>query len=242
MKRTLDYTGVHPVLMLCRNALELTKRAVASVLEQDIPVMLHVVDNNSTDGTPEWLQDSGVEHTTFRPPLGVSAGWNFGLVNAFRKADHCFVINNDVCLKPENMRELLEDGGGFVTGVSVDNMEALSQDWRKAPRPHPDFSNFLIRKSVWEKVGAFDESMSLYASDADYHIRMHQAGFVAYTIGIPFYHYASGTLKSSSDYERNRISRQADKDRETFAAKWGCEVGSPAYYALFGHGAPDEKA
>jgi GT2 family glycosyltransferase len=83
--------------------------------------------------------------------------------------------------------------------------------------------------------------MHLYASDADYHVRMHQAGIVAYTCGIPFYHYASGTLKSASAGERAAINRQADKDRDRFKSKWGCAVGSPEYYALFGHGAPDES-
>mgnify|MGYP001586369748 CR=1 FL=1 len=64
---------------------------------------------------------------------------------------------------------------------------------------------------------------------------------LAYTIGIPFYHYASGTLKSANLGERAMINRQADKDRDRFEAKWSCKVGSPEYYQLFGHGAPDEK-
>ncbi len=136
------------------------------------------------------------------------------------------------------MRSLYEDGGPFVTAVSVDTPGAIEGEWRKAPRPHPDFSCFLIRREVWQKVGGFDESMALYASDADYHLRMHQAGIVAYTIGIPFYHYASGTLKSSTEWDRREIQAQADRDRARFAEKWGCAVGSPAYYKMFGTEAP----
>jgi len=83
--------------------------------------------------------------------------------------------------------------------------------------------------------------MVLYCSDADYHLRMHQAGIEAYTIGIPFCHYASGTLKSATFAERNKIEQQADADRAVFEKKWGCKVGSPEYYALFGHGAPEEQ-
>ncbi len=234
MKRTLNYDGMNPVIMLCRNALELTKQAVRSVLEQDIPVHLHIVNNKSTDGTEEWLDESGIEHTDFDPPLGVSSGWNYALVNAFRIADHCLVVNNDIYLKPSNYRELLEDGGEFVTGVSVDNMEALNGEWRKSPRPHPDFSNFLIRRSVWENVGAFDERFSpAYYEDNDYHIRMHQAGVEAYTIGIPFYHYASGTLKFASEADSFKIRQAADISREKFFAKWKCYPGTPEYDALF---------
>jgi hypothetical protein len=173
--------------------------------------------------------------------LGVSASWNWALVTAFRSHDVAVVLNNDIVLRKDCVRSLLEDGGGFVTAVSVDNLGGIQGEWRKAPRPHPDFSCFLIRSSVWQKVGAFDESMHLYASDGDYHLRMHKAGIEAYTIGIPFFHYASGTLKSATAGEKASISEQADKDRYTFELKWGCKVGSKQYYEMFGHGAPDEK-
>ena len=242
MKRELVYDQVNPVVMLTHNALALTKEAVKSVLEQDIPVQLHVVDNHSTDGTAEWLQSLDIPNVSlFDPPLGVSSGWNFALVNIFRVCEHALVVNNDVYLRPDTYRSLLEDGGQFVTAVSVDNMAGIEGEWAKAPRPHPDFSCFMIRKSVWDKVPGFDESMVLYASDGDYHLRMHQAGIKAYTIGIPFYHYASGTLKSVHPNAAHRIQQQADRDRDRFEQKWGVKVGSREYYQLFGHGAPDEK-
>ncbi len=168
----------------------------------------------------------------------MSASWNYAINQAFRTHDHCLVVNNDVQLRGDTYRALLEDGGSFVTAVSVDNPEGIGGEWRKAPRPHPDFSCYLIRREVWDRIGGFDESMKLYASDADYHLRMHQAGIVAYTIGIPFFHYASGTLKSAPDWEKREIQAQADRDRARFAEKWGCQVGSPEYYRMFGTEAP----
>jgi len=44
------------VLMLTRNNLELTKRAVESVRAQDIPTFVCMVDNGSTDGTQEHFE------------------------------------------------------------------------------------------------------------------------------------------------------------------------------------------
>ncbi len=234
MKRTLNYDGVNPALMLCRNALELTKKAVESVLAQDIPVQLHVVANDCTDGTDQWLAEQPVTVHTFRPALGVSASWNYGLTMILRNSEYCLSVNNDVQLRSDNMRELLDDGGEFVTGVSIDTLDGLQDQWRKSPRPHPDFSNFLIRRSAWEKVGGFDEQFSpAYYEDNDYHIRMHQAGIEAYTIGIPFYHYASGTLKHCSESEARKIHQAADLNRERFFAKWKCYPGTPEYDALF---------
>ncbi len=239
MKRTLTYPGLTPIVMLCHNALPLTQAAVASVLEQDTPVQLRVVDNGSTDGTWDWLQTQSCMKWQFFPPLGVSAGWNFALTDVFRHFDHVICVNNDVVLRPDTVRSLVNDGGDFVTAVSVGDMAQLEWDGQTRRRNHPDYSCWLMRRSVWEKVGPFDESMVLYASDADHHLRCHQAGIECYTMGVPFYHYASGTLKSVDADEAARIRQQADKDRETFRRKWKVKVGSVGYYAKFGHGAPE---
>ena len=40
--------------MIVYGNLELTKKAVESVLNQTIPVHLILIDNGSTDGTKEW--------------------------------------------------------------------------------------------------------------------------------------------------------------------------------------------
>lgn len=224
-----------PVIMPVRNSLELTKRAVESVLAQDVPVSLRVIDNCSSDGTMDYLQSMipDVMSWHFCPGLGVSASWNFGLVNAFRHADHALVINNDIELRPDTLRELLNSGFLFATGVGVSEIGAHTREFVKSIRPHPDFSCFLISKLCWEAVGPFDESMKLYASDADYHVRMQQANIYACTIGIPFYHYASGTLKQATAIDRRLIQEQADRDRETFQRKWCVKIGSPEYYAKF---------
>jgi GT2 family glycosyltransferase len=224
-----------PVIMLVRNSLELTKRAVASVLAQNVPVQLRVIDNGSDDSMFKWLQSQlpNLRFWTFRPGLGVSAGWNFALTDVFRRFDHAVVVNNDVVLRGDTVKALLADGGDFVTGVGIDQEEPIYHAWQKSIRPHPDFSLFLIRKHVWNTVGAFDESMKLYASDADYHVRMHTAGIKAYTIGLPFYHVASGTLKHALEVDRKEIEAQADRDRAVFEGKWGCKIGSPEYGEIF---------
>jgi len=226
---------MNPCLMLCHNALELTKKAVESVLAQDIPVDLMVIDNASIDETWPWLLSQGVRTYSVPSQLGVSRGWNYGLRYFFELgAEYVWVVNNDAVYRPDTLRELIADGGLFVTGVGVNRPEDIQCDFVKNVRPNPDFSCFLIRREVWEKVGPFDDSMALYASDADYHLRMHKEGIFACTIGMPFYHIGSGTIKHATAEEAQAIRWQADRDRETFERKWGVRIGSKEYYDRFG--------
>ncbi len=240
---SLERNPMNPVLMLTRNALELTKQAVESVLAQNISVSLYIIENDSTDGTKEWLKEQTNYANAFRdmrywrmtPAKGVSASWNFGLGYFFDTAgcDHVLVLNNDLVLRPDFYEALLQDGGDFVTGVGVNDRAQMEQPFVSMRRNHPDFSAFLIRRKVWQTVGSFDESMILYASDNDFHVRCQKAGIRCYTIGIPFYHVASGTLKYATDAERKAIQDQADRDRDTFVRKYGFEVGSPMYERQF---------
>lgn len=223
----------NPVLMPCHNSFKLTKDAVTSILNQSVPVHLLVVDNDSEDETPIFMQAWGIQSYRVSPQIGVTRAWNYGLRYFFDNgAEHVLVTNNDVVLRPDTYRELLDDGGPFVTCVGVNSFEDSKKPFLKTIRPHPDFSCFLIRRLVWNQVGPFDERMVLYASDADYHVRMFQAGIAAYTIGLPFYHVACGTMKGNPE-RAQAICDQADRDREFFFRKWGCKVGTPEYYQLF---------
>src|SRR5262249_37811048 len=150
-----------------------------------------VVDNGSYDGTPKWCFEAGGGCVEFPHNIGVSAGWNQGLENLFGYGgQHVLVVGNETIFGPWAYRWLLFFNQPFITGVAVDKMEALREPHETyyGLDPHPDFSCFLIRRECWEKVGPFDESMKLYASDCDYHVRAHKAGVPLYKVCVPFYH------------------------------------------------------
>ncbi len=238
---------MNPVLMLTHNNLELTKLASASVMAQDIRVDLLAVDNGSTDGTQNWLPDNSVARSEYnfncwrnQDNIGVSAAWNWGLNYYFQipflngSNDHVLVINNDVILPPWFYRQLLEYDKPFISGVSVDKMEQIAEP---APfgsiHPHPDFSAFLIKREVWEKVGPFDEAMKHYASDNDFHVRAHKAGIPLWKANVPFYHERSSTLRLASPEERAEIEAQANRDRAVFQQKYGVMPWGDGYDELF---------
>lgn len=233
-----------PTIIPVLNGLDLTRACVESVLAQDIPVSILLIDNGSSDGTEAWARE--LERTERRFEYaramcpGVAASWNFGLGWALARSDAAWVINNDTVMRPDTLRHLLADGGGFVTAVSVREPERIRPPYiapdPSRKRPHPDFSCFLIRRETYELVGPFDENFKMaYAEDSDYHVRMHRAGIHAECLEISFLHVdsGSGTIKRSTPAESIEICCQADRNREYFFQKWGFRVGSPEYYAHF---------
>jgi GT2 family glycosyltransferase len=205
-------------------------------MAQDVPTHVYAVDNGSTDGTKQWLLKIGSLLIDNENNVGVTKAWNDGLGVLFTSpnVEHALVINNDVVLPPWFYGELLRYQVAFVSGVSVNQMEQITERPARSPLvPSPDFSAFLIHREAWEKVGPFDERMKIYASDNDFHVRAHRKGVQLWKANLPFYHERSSTLKLAPEEERQAIQEQANKDREVFQSLYGCQPWGAGYDDLF---------
>jgi GT2 family glycosyltransferase len=240
----------NPIIMPVRNNLPLTRKALKSCQAQDIAggADIFIIDNASTDGTAQFLQiqRGDIAHIHFDPPLSVAESWNAMLNFVFNAgAEYAFVVNNDIELHPSSYQYLVEDGGGFITLVGVRQWPEhfdLPPDPQKK-RPHPDFSAYLIRKWVWDKVGKFDEGFKIaYCEDADYDLRMYKAGIRACCLDFPYIHHGAMTIKNAELSEVRKIQAQAERNREYFKKKWGFAVGSEEYYRAMDKGSPGPQA
>lgn len=228
------------VIIPTRNCLPLLKNTIDSVLAQKIRggVKLFIINNGSTDGTAQFLNNISLELATvvhIYPQNGVGHAWNLGLREVFKDSNHALVVNHDVLLRPDCYSELLSFGHEFITGVSTDDISKLNDplsDWLRG-RPNPDFSCFLIKKNVFETVGPFDELPCGFYEDNMYHIRMHRAKIQALCVDIPFYHFASATLKLADKKDRAVILKAAQNNREEFYSRYECYPGTKEYEQLF---------
>jgi GT2 family glycosyltransferase len=226
---------MNAALTLTHNCLDLTKRMYASVQNQTLPTQLFVVDNGSSDGTREWLQENHIQSMLLSENAGVSHGWNLGLSALFALHEHVLVLNNDTDLADWTLELLLSYDLPFVTGVGVsDELQIRQPKLAKGPmNDHPDFSLFLIRKQAWEEIGPFDERMKLYAQDCDYHLRGWRLGVDMKKACVPYLHESSATMKHAPPAEQQIIHEQANLDRAVFQSIYHCLPGTPEYYALF---------
>ena len=180
---------------------------LASLERQSLkPVELIVVDNGSTDGTAEHLRREwpAVEVVALAANAGFAAGVNRGLERA--RGEFVALVNNDVELHPDFLRELvagLRGDPGAASAASkmlrFDDRTVIDatgdtlrwsgialqrgqgeRDVGQYDRPERVFSACagaaLYRRSAFETVGMFDEAFFAYLEDVDWGFRAQLAG------------------------------------------------------------------
>lgn len=125
---------------------------------------------------------------------GVTEAWNEGL----REASYCryFVISNDDIELSEGWWEKFEEAFKTHHFVSLQT-------------PHP-FSGwfFAMDKYCLERIGYFDENMSIFAQDDDYAIRLKLAGIQIAKVDVPIKHYGSATVNKMDREKRKEIRNE----------------------------------
>ncbi|MCD6328428.1 glycosyltransferase [bacterium] len=178
--------------------------AIEALLALDYPsrlVQIIVVDNNSTDNTPDILQQFDGIDVVFEPKQGAYAARNCGL--EFAKHDLIAFTDADCLPKPDWLTQLVEcmnipnqkvrptqTGiiGGRVEAFPpsnlveeyIDHQKILDQEkmFGAAEFSLPFFvtANCLVRRDVFDRIGGFDTYFKI-AGDADLCWRAQLEGF-----------------------------------------------------------------
>jgi len=181
--------------------------ALASIERQSLaPLEVIVVDNGSTDGTVAWLAERwpAVTVVALGSNEGFAAASNRGISRA--RGEIVALINNDVELDPEFLRELVrgleaapgaasaaakmlrfEDRG--VIDATGDTLRwsgiALQRGQGEADRGQYDAPGRVFsacagaaayRRAAFDEVGLFDEAFFAYLEDVDWGFRAQLAG------------------------------------------------------------------
>jgi GT2 family glycosyltransferase len=164
-----------------------------------------VIDNASTDGSLEKAKSlyGKITYIKNSKNIGFSAGNNIGIRLALEKfADYIFLLNNDANVEKDCILNLSifaqkNKKVGIISPLIINQNNSSiwfsggKISWLKMRCTHNKDSNdkitlkteyvsgcaMLIKKSVFKKIGLFDEDYFLYYEDADFSIRAIRNGF-----------------------------------------------------------------
>lgn len=247
----LAYARPVTVIVLTWNCLEVTQNCLRTLLENtthpDFEVL--VVDNGSTDGTPEWVSSvEGVRLIANDENLGFVRGNNVGIEAA---AGDVVLLNNDTEIVQgdwlERMQELAYSANDIgLVGCRLVNREGrlvhagtympLPSFWgQEYPGDEADIGQYpddrpvegviaacvYIKRAVIDHVGGLDTDYFSYFEDTDYCLKAARAGWQTWCCGgVTVKHLENASTAGN----RMDFSGTFRKSREVFLSKWRQEM------------------
>ncbi|CDN42250.1 Glycosyl transferase 2 family protein [Paenibacillus sp. P22] len=233
------------IIILTHNQLEYTVRCLASIISHTKDYELVLVDNGSTDGTPEMIRRLGCKAVFNAVNAGFAKGCNQGL----ELADGEFVLflNNDTVVTEgwlEAMLRALESDrtagmtgpvSNYVSGqqqVEADygpGLEGLgayaaarSAAWQGKIIEVPRLVGFclLLPRDLALEMGGFDERFGLgNYEDDDLCMRIRSRGYRLVVACDSFiHHYGHVTINALEDFD---LTALLSVNREIARRKWG---------------------
>ncbi len=238
------------LIVLTYNNLDLTKKCLNSILNNTVYDNYEVilVDNNSTDGTQDYLKNTYANNGKFKIILneenvGFAAGNNIGLAEA--TGDILVILNNDTYVSKYWLEPivsiLISEDVGLVCPVTNNigneakiniqydnfnemNIQALIYTSKNAGKTHPmnsvAFFCAAMRKDVFDEIGPLSEEYGLgYFEDDDYSLRVLNAGYKNYAIEGSFvHHHLSASFNKLGEEKKQKLM---EKNRAIFEKNWG---------------------
>ena len=175
------------VVVVVFNGMPWLDRCLSSVRASEAPADLYVVDNDSTDGSPDYVQGHFPEAKLVRSAenLGFSRANNLGIQYALSHGyDHVYLLNQDAFLEPDTLGRLLavQDAHPEYAVLSPMQMEAdrvsydklfeqnvlrkvKSVDTAVSEVPRVMAAHWLLSRSGIEEVGLLAPIFPLYGED-----------------------------------------------------------------------------
>ena len=179
------------VIMPVRNGTNYIREALESLRRQEMDIEVLVVDDGSTDGTAVVAAEAGCRVLSHPVSRGPVCAKNTGLAAA--KGEYILFMDHDDRMRDGALRILYDTLAADPASAAVEAMvqDFLSPDAGPMPgtliRPEPYYGLFtgaiLIRKSAFDRIGLFPESLRA-GEIIDWFSRMEQAQLKVRKIGL----------------------------------------------------------
>lgn len=238
------------IIILTYNNLDYNIQCIQSIREytQKETYEIIIVDNGSTDGTREWLNQQKDLITIFPDEnTGFPKGCNLGIKTS-KKDNDILLLNNDIVVTPHWLDNLMtclysNDSIGAVGPVtnyawnnqsitvpynSIQDMLEFSQTINNSDKTKWELKAklvgfcLLIKRKVLNIIGLLDERFSPgNFEDDDLCVRITEKGYKLFQCNDCFiHHYGNATFKKEPNKFNNTIAINSQK----FRFKWGFEA------------------
>lgn len=238
-------------IIVTYNGMKWLEKCIDSVCKSSVPVKLIVIDNASSDGTPQWIKNhySQVELVEAGVNLGFGKANNLGFKRAIElNANYIFLLNQDAYIQEYTIFNLIEvissnNEIGILSPVHLNYnsnsyeayfekyilptaKEVLNHKFYQVPFIHA--ACWLISASLLKKVGGFDPLFFQYGEDNDYIQRATFYGYkVGFTINASFFHFGTHSIiGNKSLFEYNRILLLLKNPTATIIGAFGLVIKS----------------
>jgi GT2 family glycosyltransferase len=214
----------YTITFACYNQLDYTQQFIASLDRDEVDFSRIVaVDNGSTDGTREWLQQQGFGAVVLNDRnLGCGAAWNQGALAIQSK--WTVVMNNDVVCAKGWLRNLLAAAErcqlqiaspAMVEGSLDYDLEAWAAESAKKMHGYCRFGAphavcMAIREDVWDQIGYFMPVPKLLGyEDAVFFQRAIENDIKTGTVGGAWLHHFGMTTQKALKLEMKLNERES---------------------------------
>jgi glycosyltransferase involved in cell wall biosynthesis len=163
------------IVLITYNRLEYTKRTHKELKETlTVPHYFMFVDNNSTDGTREWIESTGEKYLfnedNYYPGKATNLGWELAL-EEYPEATHLMRCDNDMTFKPgwdtlaeEYFKKIPELGQLGLDHEAIEHPKAALRvmeinGMRLNPWPGCVGGPNIIRRKIWDLGLRYKELM-----------------------------------------------------------------------------------
>ena len=98
-------------IVVTYNRKELLRECIEALITSDTPTDVYIIDNNSTDGTKEYIEDmlsDSVFYKHLKKNVGGAGGFSAGINYAVKKGyKYIWIMDDDTIVKPDTLSKLL---------------------------------------------------------------------------------------------------------------------------------------
>ena len=215
------------------NRKELLKEAIEALLNQEYENCdILIIDNASTDGTKEYidelLKNTRVHYENTGANLGGAGGFNYGMKRAVELGyEYIWIMDDDTIPYKESLKELMNADGilqgkyGYLSSVALwkdgkpckMNRQKIYKDWYEEAQLlknsiirtyYSTFVSFFMKASVIKKVGFPIKEFFIWGDDVEYSNRISKQ-YSCYIVGN------SQVLHSTNNNEGSNIAKDDEK-------------------------------